>query len=89
MRCGSSNSIEPHHTIEPGDVIVMLSDGIGEAENRQGSLFGFARVEQILKIAPTNSAQGVIDHVLAEVRVFADTIEPHDDLTIMAVRVGP
>ena len=48
----------------------------------------YARVERILRAAPTVSAQGVIDRILAEVRVFVDILEPPDDLTIVAVRVG-
>lgn len=86
---GAQLGYRTHHVaIAPGDVIILISDGVVEAQDQHGNLFGFARVEQAFATGPTTSAQAMIDYLLTAVRAFVDTSEPHDDLTIVAVRVG-
>jgi hypothetical protein len=41
--------------LEPGDSLLIMSDGIAEAQNEQGELFGFERIEEMLR-APTTTA---------------------------------
>ena len=42
--------------LEPGDSLMIMSDGIAEAQNAHGELFGFDRIEQMLR-NPTTSAE--------------------------------
>jgi serine phosphatase RsbU (regulator of sigma subunit) len=35
--------------LEPGDSLIIMSDGVAEAQNEQGELFGFARIEEMLR----------------------------------------
>ena len=39
--------------LEPGDALLMMSDGIAEAQNEEGELFGFGRIEQMLRDSTT------------------------------------
>lgn len=74
--------------VERGDLIVMVSDGMVEAKNRHGELFGFGRVESALQAGPTTSAQAMVTFLHNAVEAFADVAEPHDDMTIIVMRVG-
>lgn len=70
-----------------GDRIVFCSDGIIEAGNADGQLFGFDRtrfaVERLAKQGLT--AESMVDALLAEVDAFCDGTEQDDDQTIVVI----
>lgn len=71
----------------PGDTLIFLSDGIVEAHNEAGELYGFERLEAAVARLPGDL--GVIElvqRILDEVLGFAGKAEPHDDITIIATR---
>lgn len=73
--------------LDPGDTLILLSDGIVEAHNRSGELFGFERLEALVAALPPGlSVSEVAQQIIDAVLVFADGAEPHDDITIIATR---
>lgn len=70
-----------------GDFIILTSDGIIEANNEAGEMFGFDRLEQAAAQGPQSSAEDMLEHLLEEVTEFVGFTEPHDDMTIMVVKV--
>ncbi len=70
-----------------GDIIILTSDGVVEANNQTHELFGFERLEQAVKAAPQSSATAMLEYLKAEITTFADGTEPHDDLTIVVIQV--
>jgi PAS domain S-box-containing protein len=73
--------------LTPGDLIILTSDGVVEANNAAGDLFGFDRLEQAVATGPTTGAEAMLEHLKAAVAAFVGNTEPHDDLTIVIVRV--
>ncbi len=73
--------------IEPGDLLVVFSDGVSEATNAAGAEFGEDGIIESVKREWRNSAGGVCDGVLADVRTFLGDELPHDDQTLMVVRL--
>ncbi|OQY46378.1 MAG: hypothetical protein B6242_07890 [Anaerolineaceae bacterium 4572_78] len=73
--------------LKKGDMVILTSDGVAEANNANRDLFGFDRLEDIIKNAPITDAQGMLDFILAEINVFVGSAEPHDDLTIVIAQV--
>ncbi|HEY1016475.1 MAG TPA: SpoIIE family protein phosphatase [Herpetosiphonaceae bacterium] len=74
--------------LEPGDLIVLVSDGVVEAFNDAANeFFGFERLEAALAALPADLApSAVIDALLAEVAAFVAGSEQHDDITVIAIR---
>lgn len=73
--------------LQPGDSIVIVSDGITEAQNRQGSFFGAQRLEAVLKNwSSADALSGASNALLREVRAFEAGEEATDDLTVLAFR---
>ena len=60
--------------LEPGEQITLVSDGVLEAENREGELFGFERTREI----SGKSAQ--------EIAAAAKAWGQNDDITVVTVR---
>jgi len=67
--------------------VILTSDGVIEANDFRRELFGFDRLEQAVMEGPVDSAQAMLDHLKAEVAAFVGLTEPHDDATIVVVRV--
>jgi len=75
-------------SLEAGDVLLLVSDGITEAMNERRELFGFERLETTLLGLPSGlSARAMLDSVLSQVRAFAGKAKQHDDITLVVVKV--
>lgn len=73
--------------LAPGDTLLFLSDGIVEAHNEHGELFGFERLEALVADLPSDlSVAGVVQRILDAVLDFTGSADPHDDITIIATR---
>jgi PAS domain S-box-containing protein len=70
-----------------GDLVLLSSDGVIEARNGAGELFGFARLEQAVAAGPATSAAAMLEHLRAAIGAFVAGGEPHDDVTIVVARV--
>jgi serine phosphatase RsbU (regulator of sigma subunit) len=73
--------------LSPGDTLLFLSDGIVEAHNRAGEIYGFERLEELAAgLSPELSVSELAQQILAAVLAFVGGADPHDDITIIAVR---
>jgi sigma-B regulation protein RsbU (phosphoserine phosphatase) len=70
----------------PDDVLFLYTDGITEAATESGAMFGHKGVLQSLA-APVASAQDVIRNLQAGLAAHLDGAKPHDDQTMVALRV--
>jgi PAS domain S-box-containing protein len=73
--------------LQPGDLIILTSDGLVEANNAADDMFGFERFEQAVAAGPTSSAEAMLDHLKREVAAFVGANEPYDDLTMVVIQV--
>lgn len=71
---------------EPGDTLVLYSDGITEAENAEGALFGFERLGMALEANAGASIDQVEQNVLTAIENFAAGASQSDDITMLIVR---
>jgi phosphoserine phosphatase RsbU/P len=72
---------------QPGDVLVFVSDGILDAENTQGEMYGSERLSKMLCTDPDHSASQIADAILADVTRFQDGKDRFDDETIIVLKV--
>jgi sigma-B regulation protein RsbU (phosphoserine phosphatase) len=73
-------------TLAPGDILVLYTDGITEAMDAAGNLFGKARLVEAVGHAAPTSARDPIDAILAAVRAYVGDTPQADDLTIVTVK---
>ena len=72
---------------QPGDAIVFVSDGILDAENAQGEMYGDDRLSSLLCAQREHPAQQIADAILADVSRFQGAQDRFDDETIIVLRV--
>ena len=74
-------------TTQPGDAIVFVSDGILDAENDQGEMYGHEQLSNLLCSHRGQPAQEIADVILADVSRFQGAHDRFDDETIIVLRV--
>ena len=73
-------------TLEPGDLIVICSDGVTEAVNQAEAEFGRDRILTAVRDRRSQRADATLDHLMATVGRFVDGTVQADDLTAMVLR---
>jgi DNA-binding NarL/FixJ family response regulator len=72
--------------LNPGDFLVLYTDGITEAQNAQGDFFGDERLLDTLLEMPGSTAQEIQNAILAEVRRFVGSSPQQDDIALIVIR---
>ncbi len=71
---------------DSGDVIVLHTDGVTEAEAPSGELFGFDRLCESAKRHRNGSADEIKDGIIADLMAHIGTQKIHDDITLVVMR---
>lgn len=72
--------------LNPGDTLLLYTDGVTEAFNETREEFGDERLREVVEAAAGRSAQGVLEHVFTSVRTFANGVPQSDDITMLALQ---
>ena len=76
--------------IPDGGLLFLYTDGLTEAKNTEGKLFGMKRVIETLELSGrdpgTTSCAGLLEIIEGKVKDFVSSAEQSDDLTMMAIR---
>jgi NarL family two-component system response regulator LiaR len=72
-------------SLAPGDVLALYTDGITEAQDRNGAFFGDRRLIATIQANRGRSAEGIADALLKEVHKFVDDAPRYDDITLLVV----
>lgn len=72
-------------TLEPNECLVMFTDGVTEAANPADDQFGEERLEASLRGQTGETADGLIEKVLADVLEFQGTAPVADDITLVCM----
>jgi len=75
--------------VEPGDVLVVFSDGVAEAANIHDEEFGDTRIAEIVRRNIALGPREICDAIVREVGQFLGSMKPHDDQTLLVVRLVP
>ncbi|EGE57432.1 putative transcriptional regulator protein [Rhizobium etli CNPAF512] len=71
---------------EKGDLILLHTDGVTEAENDAGELFGIERLCREALRLKDQSAEKVVSEIVATLMLFIGSQKIYDDITLLAVR---
>lgn len=77
---------EQHVTLEPNDILVLYTDGITEAMNQQGELFGLDQLIEVISLNRQRTAQDLLDSILQNIKKHAKDAAQSDDITIVIIK---
>jgi sigma-B regulation protein RsbU (phosphoserine phosphatase) len=72
--------------VAPGDLLVFYTDGVTEAMNGVGQMFGQERLQTIVTANAEGSAEQVCQAVLGAIDNFTEDTPPADDITLLVVK---
>ena len=73
-------------TLAAGDVLVLYTDGVIEAENSQGEEFGMERLSSLIQRGHMLSSDELMNHILESIADFSRNVGFEDDVTILVVK---
>ncbi len=84
------SSYPTHRTrLEPGESLVVFTDGVTEAMDPAHALYGDARLENLLASRTFADATSVVEAVVADVLAYEASAPQADDITVTALRRLP
>ena len=82
-----SRYLEQTLKFNPGDIIVLYTDGVTEAVNAKDELFGEERLRTIISRNWNLSSEGITKTILDEIEQFSSGEPQSDDITLLVVKV--
>ena len=73
--------------LQPGDLVVSVSDGFPESFDGNGDAYGEQRLLQVLEASREETAKTILDRVFADVGLFSAGVAQPDDRTAIVLRV--
>ncbi len=73
--------------LNPGDTLVLYTDGVTEAADRNGAQLGLDGLAKVVRENAGAAAEQLIQRIVGTVRTFTDGIQPLDDTTLVIAKV--
>ena len=72
--------------LQPGDVLVLYTDGIVEGKDPHGNDFGDERLQRLIFETRDRGAQEILDTIMDDLRVHQKSAEQSDDITLLVLK---
>lgn len=79
----------PTQRLEPGDLLLLLTDGITEAHGADNPFFGIGRVLDVIRANQARSAREIVDSIYTTVRAYCGAEAQLDDMTVIVIKAKP
>jgi sigma-B regulation protein RsbU (phosphoserine phosphatase) len=73
--------------LQPGDLVMLVTDGIVEARAPDGTIFGWQRSVDIVRVYRQATAGQIVDNLYYAVRAFSQNLPQYDDITAAVIKV--
>ena len=74
--------------LQRGDILVFYSDGVVEMRNEAGEEFGLKRLAETVRVQHEKSPDEIVKAISAALAEFIGRVRPHDDRTMIVVKMG-
>ncbi len=73
--------------VSKGDLVVLTSDGVVEAQDENGELYGFDRLQEAISAGPPGCAESLLEYLRDDVSLFVGGADQQDDMTILVAKI--
>ena len=73
----------------PGDVLLLYTDGVTEAQNNAGQFYGEKRLQAVLRALGSRPANEILESILSDLKEFLGGLSQQDDVTLIVLRRKP
>jgi sigma-B regulation protein RsbU (phosphoserine phosphatase) len=78
--------VEREVEMQPGDFLILYTDGVTEARNEAAELFGDERLRLIIRNSQAETAAELLHSITDSVTKFSGDISPFDDFTLVVIK---
>jgi sigma-B regulation protein RsbU (phosphoserine phosphatase) len=78
---------EKEYLLEPGDILLLMTDGVTEMYNSNEEMYETKFIEKQIKEITQLSAQEIIDHLFKHAHEWRNTAALHDDMTMLILKI--
>ncbi|MFW9847373.1 MAG: PP2C family protein-serine/threonine phosphatase, partial [Candidatus Thorarchaeota archaeon] len=78
---------ESQRVVAPGQIIIIATDGIWEAQNPEGERFGKEQIYNIIRQNASSSANNIQNSIFEALNRFQQDVEPEDDMTLVVIKI--
>lgn len=78
---------ENANRVEPGDIIVLYTDGIPEAQNYSGEFFGRVRLWEVVAGRHEESPEDIVEAIFNALNIFIGAKPLEDDTTLVVIKI--
>ncbi len=89
MPIGITEDVEYLHAkvrLDPGDIVVLYTDGVSEMRNEKREEYGSPRLQQLIINSHQLNAQEIVERIIDDVSTFQGAAPPHDDMTMLVMK---
>ncbi len=89
MPIGITEDVEYQHAkvrLDPGDIVVLYTDGISEMRNENKEEYGSPRLQRLLIESKNLNAQDIVERIVEDVTSFQGSAPQHDDMTTLVLK---
>ena len=72
--------------LEPGQVLLLYTDGIHEAHNAEDAMYGRERIKKVMAANADAPASTLVNALMADLREFKDGLPLEDDVTLVVIK---
>lgn len=72
--------------LKKGDMLYLYTDGVTEAQNIDGQLYGESRLHRYINSLEHSDVTDICNKIMADVHAYAGEAEQSDDITMMCIR---
>ena len=73
--------------LEPGDRLLLYTDGVTEAHNSENELYGTERLEMIMESRKDEPGEKLLESILSDIEDYAEETPQFDDITMVVLTV--
>jgi sigma-B regulation protein RsbU (phosphoserine phosphatase) len=70
-------------TVRPGQIVILMTDGVWETRNKEGEMFGRGRFKEIVRRNSNLASEGIRQAVIDAVAAFRGEAQQEDDITLV------
>jgi len=74
-------------SLEKGDVILLLTDGMPELQNKNGEMYGYERLRDRLEKVAGKEPEKIVNFLKEESSAWVNDKDPDDDVTFVVIKV--
>jgi sigma-B regulation protein RsbU (phosphoserine phosphatase) len=75
-------------SLAPGDLVLLMTDGVVEARSPEGTVFGWQRPLDLVRVEQQATARQIVENLYRAVRAFSRDQSQYDDITATVIKVN-